>query len=241
VTERILALVPARGGSKGLPGKALRPLGGVPLVGHAIELARRCPEVALVVVSTDDAEIARTAEELGAHVPFMRPDALAEDETPMWPVVRHAVAALDAGGDRYDAILLLQPTSPGRLPGDVAAAVRLLGERPEVDGVVAVAEAEPHPVWASMVEEAGLLRPLIPEAWSYARRQDLPRVLNVNGALFLWRAGLVRDNVEDPSGTARLAGVEMPRSRSIDVDTLEDLETAEALLAAGLLHLPWLD
>jgi len=240
LTPRLLALVPARGGSKGLPGKALRPLGGMPLIGHTIELAHRCPAVARVVVSTDDSDIASTAERFGADVPFMRPPELAGDESPMWPVVRHALDELDADGSRYDAVLLLQPTSPGRLPEDVDAAVRALEARPDADGVVAVAEAEPNPVWAAMVEEAGALRPLLPSAWSYGRRQDLPRVMNVTGALFIWRATLVHENVEDPNESARLVGVEIPRLRSIDIDTAEDLEVAEALIAAGLLSLPWI-
>ena len=157
MTPRLLALVPARGGSKGLPGEALRPLGGVPLIGHAIELAQRCPAVVRIVVSTDDSEIASTAERFGADVPFMRPAELAADDRRCRPSSRHALDELDPDGSRYDAVLLLQPTSPGRLPEDVDAAVRILEARPDADGVVAVAESEPNPVWAAMVEEAGAL------------------------------------------------------------------------------------
>lgn len=240
MTGPLLALIPARGGSKGLPGKALAPLGGLPLIAHSIELARRCPEIERVVVSTDSPEIAAAARAAGAEVPFLRPSELAGDETPMWAVVRHALAELEAADAEYDAVLLLQPTSPARLPEDVHAAVALLAGRPDLDGVVGVTEAHPNPIWAAMVEQDGLLRPLLAEATSYVRRQDVPAVVNVNGVLFLWRAEFVRRHEHDPSASARIAGIEIPALRAIDIDSVEDLELAEALLRSGLVRLPWL-
>jgi CMP-N,N'-diacetyllegionaminic acid synthase len=232
----VLALIPARGGSKGLPRKALRPLAGLPLIAHSIELARRSPQVARIVVSTDDEEIAKVARDHGADVPFLRPAELARDETPMWPVVRHVLEQV--GGD-YDAVLLLQPTNPARLPEDVAAAVQLLVERPEADGVVAVSEPSFNPLWSAVVSTDGFVEPLVAEGAAYARRQDVPRVLRINGALYLWRTPFVR--AHDDAGSARLVGLEIPERRAIDIDTADDLELAELLVSEGLVRLPWLN
>jgi N-acylneuraminate cytidylyltransferase len=230
----LLALIPARGGSKGLPRKALRELAGLSLLGHAVELARRAPEIDRTFVSTDDEEIAAAARSLGAEV-LMRPGDLARDETPMWPVLRHA---LDAIADA-DTLLLLQPTCPARLPEDVTGSVRLLAEHPEADGVLGVSEPSFNPIWSGVVEDEGYLRPLLPGAATYGRRQDVPRTLRVNGSLYLWRAEFLRAHEDDPAGSARYVGWEVPERRAIDIDTAEDLELAELLIREGLLDLPW--
>lgn len=240
MSRGILALVPARGGSKGLPGKALAPLAGLPLVAHSIAVALRCPDVTRVVVSTDSEPIAETARAYGGEVP-LRPPELAQDDTPMWPVVRHALSELDPEGTAFRAVLLLQPTGPMRLPEDVAAAVRLLDGDPSADGVVGVSEAHPNPIWTAMVERDGVLCPLIEGAGSYARRQDVPRVLNINGLLYLWRTDLVRRREAAPDEWVRLVPLELPAQRAIDIDTADDLALAEAVIAAGLVRLPWLD
>jgi N-acylneuraminate cytidylyltransferase len=237
----ILAVIPARAGSKGLPGKNLLPLCGLPLVAHSIELALRCSEIDDVLVSTDSEEIASVARSFGASAPFLRPQELARDETPMWDVVRHALGEVDSDEARYDAVLLLQPTSPARLPEDVHRAVELLNDRPEADGVVAVSEPHDNPVWAAMVERDGYLEPLVPGGARYVRRQDVPRVLNVNGLLYLWRTQHIRAHDRQAVGTSRQLALEVPARRAIDVDTAEDLELAELLIREGLVELPWLD
>jgi N-acylneuraminate cytidylyltransferase len=237
--EPLLALIPARGGSKGLPGKALRCLAGMPLIAHSIELARRCPAIARVVVSTDSAEIADAARSFGADVPFMRPPELARDDTPMWPVVRHALGAIEANGDCFSGLLLLQPSNPARLPEDVDRAVSLLAGQDDADGALGVSEAINNPIWSAMVVRGGFLEALFPDAHSYARRQDVPRVLSVNGALYLWRTSFVHAHSEDPGAVARYLAVEIPARRAIDIDTPADLELAEALIRSGLVSLPW--
>jgi N-acylneuraminate cytidylyltransferase len=191
----------------------LRPLAGLPLVAHAIAFAQLCPEVDRIVVSTDSEEIADVARAHGADVPFLRPAELARDETPMWPVVRHALAELD----EQESVLLLQPTNPFRLPDDVARAAALLDARPDADGVAAVFE---------------------PGAGGYGRRQDVPRVLSLNALLYLWRAEFVRRS--DDQFAARLVPLEVPPRRGLDIDAAEDLELAELFVRAGLLQLPWL-
>src|SRR4051794_28788475 len=139
VIERILAVIPARGGSRGLPGKNLKELGGVPLVGHSIAAARTVSQVRRIVVSTDDEQVATVSRSLGADVPFLRPPELATDTAPTGPVVTHALAAAETQGDApYDAVLLLEPTSPLRDPARLAEAVSLLGGHPAADGAVSV-------------------------------------------------------------------------------------------------------
>src|SRR4051794_37978762 len=129
-----LAVIPARGGSRGLPGKNIRSLAGLPLLVHSLRCAALAPEIARTVVSTDSAKIAEVARAHGGDVPFLRPAALATDEAPMMPVLAHAVAAVEAEeGRAYGSVLLLDPTSPTRLPEDVTRAVALLEADPAAD------------------------------------------------------------------------------------------------------------
>jgi N-acylneuraminate cytidylyltransferase len=239
LSEPTLALIPARGGSKQLPDKALRTLAGLPLIVHSIELAKSCPEIDLVVVTTDSDRIAAVAREAGAEVPFLRPPELAQDDTPMWPVVRHALDTLEANGSVYGAIVLLQPTSPVRLPSDVTRAIELLESNPAADGVVAVSEPHHNPIWSAMVERDGFLIPLVPDGMQYGRRQDVPRVWDVNGVLYLWRTDHVRAHDATPDASCYLP-LPIPEPRAIDIDTIEDLEQAELLLREGIVRLPWL-
>jgi len=235
----ILAVVPARGGSKGLPGKNLRPLAGLSLLGHAVRLSERCPSLAATVVSTDDRAIADEATALGAEV-LMRPAELARDETPMWPVLQHALAALDADGSRYSALVLIDPTSPLRLPEEVERAVALLESRPDADGVVSVSEPHFKIVWQAVVAgEDGVLEALVPESGRFVRRQDVPPALFVNGGVYAWRSAFVRDGDDDWLRGRNLA-LETPELRARTIDTEEDLAVCEALLAAGVVRLPWL-
>lgn len=233
----ILALVPARGGSKGLPGKNVRPLAGRPLVAHAVRLALSCPEVARVVCSTDSEEIAAAAREAGAEVPFMRPAELCTDQAAMWPVVRHALdEASRIDNLDYGSVLLVDPTTPGRLVADVSQAVAQLEGDENADGVVGVSEPEFNPIWYCVVERDGFMSDLMPEARTYVRRQDVPRVFRINGALYLWRSDFVRsvDNWRD----GRLLMCEIPESRAVNIDTLADFQSAERAVAEGRIVLP---
>lgn len=236
---RVLAVVPARGGSKGLPGKNVLPLGGLPLIAHALRFAALCPEVARAIVSTDSKEIAQVAREHGGDVPFLRPAELARDDTGPWPVLKHALELVDPDGLEFDALLLLQPSNPFRLPDDLTAMARRLAESPEADGVVSVSDPGFDPVWVSVVERDGWMEHLVPEGVAYERRQDVPRSLRINGALYLWRTAFVRREARSwLAGRHRL--YEMPRTRVVDIDEAFDLELAEAMLGAGLVSLPWL-
>ncbi|MBX3112550.1 MAG: acylneuraminate cytidylyltransferase family protein [Fimbriimonadaceae bacterium] len=231
----VLALIPARGGSKGLPGKNIRPLAGRPLLAHSVALAKMCPAVAEVVCSTDSEEIAAVAREAGASVPWLRPDSLSGDTAAMWPVVRHALE--NTPGD-FGSVLLLDPTSPGRVPEDIAASVRRLEADDAADGVVGVSEPEFNPIWHCVVERDGRMADLVPEGRTYTRRQDLPRVFRINASLYLWRADFVRscDNWRD----GHMLLHEIPESRAIHIDTIDEFDAASRAIAEGRVTLPWL-
>lgn len=239
MTARVLAVVPARGGSKGLPGKNVVDLAGLPLIAHSLECARRCPSVQRTIVSTESPEIAEVALRHGGEVPFLRPPELARDDTPMWPVLRHALAELDPGADRYDVLLLLDPTSPGRVPEDVEGALRCLGARPDADGVVGVSRPGFNPIWHAVVEDDGLIRHLVPDGIRFGRRQDVPPVYRINASLYAWRTSFVAAETESWFNGRNLL-YEVPELRSFHIDEPEDLAVAEALLAARLVELPWL-
>jgi CMP-N,N'-diacetyllegionaminic acid synthase len=229
-----LALIPARGGSKGLPGKNVRALAGLPLIEHSLRLAALCPEVDRTVVSTESEEIASVARSAGGEV-LVRPAELAADETPMLPVLCHAVDALP----EYELLLLLDPTSPGRLPADVAAAHRLLAADPNADGVVSVSEPPFNPIWHAVVDRDGYLEPLLSEARAYSRRQDVPRVLRINAALYLFRTSFLRRETETWINGRHLI-LEIPEARAFHIDDEADLRRSELALEAGLVELPWL-
>jgi CMP-N,N'-diacetyllegionaminic acid synthase len=242
-TTRVLAVVPARGGSKGLPGKNVRPLAGLPLIGHSLGAARMVPAVTRCIVSTDSPEIAATATALGADVPFLRPAELARDETPMAPVLRHALASVEAEeGREYDVVLLMDPTSPARDPDEIERAVGLLAEHPDWDGVVSVSEPTFNPVWVGVrPAEDGTMARFFPDGVGVVRRQELPRYLRVNGNFYVWRAAFIR-RVESSWMDEGVHGmVEIPELRAFAIDYQYEFDLLEALVAQGTVRLPWLD
>lgn len=238
--DPVLAVIPARGGSKGLPGKNLRPLGGLPLIGHAIRCAERVPRIARTIISTDSPEIADTARALGGDVPFLRPPELARDDSPTMAVLQHALAFVEAAeGRRYGAVLLLEPTSPGRLPEDVAATFPLLEARPDADGVVGCSEPHFNPYYVGVLEREGVMVPAVPRPAGLTRRQDAPRFLRINGSVYLWRRDFLAAAPADWT-TGRHVPLVLPESRAVSIDELADLHVAEAMLEKGHWRLPWL-
>ena len=223
---RILGLVPARGGSKGIPRKNIRPLAGKPLIAWSIEAARSSRLLDTVVVSTDDAEIAAVARAHGALTPFMRPAELARDDTPGVDPVLHALRQLP----EFDAVVLMQPTSPLRVVADIDACIDQAGTL-QADCVVSVCEPGRHPAWMYRIDERQRLRPLL-EQPAATRRQDLPAVYAANGALYFAKADwLARTRT---FMTAETAAFVMPPERSVDLDTLMDWKLAELLLEERL-------
>jgi CMP-N,N'-diacetyllegionaminic acid synthase len=185
---RVLGLVPARSGSKGVPGKNLRPLAGLPLIEYAARAGHASGVLDRIVLSTDSAAIADAGRRAGLEVPFMRPPELAADDSPMLAVIRHALAALDASGWSADVLVLLQPTSPLRTPRHVRDAVTLLGET-NADSVVTVLEVPRHlsPDYVMRIEH-GMLRPFLPDGARITRRQDARPAYAREGTVYTcWR------------------------------------------------------
>jgi N-acylneuraminate cytidylyltransferase len=238
----LLAVIPARGGSKGLPGKNVRPLAGLPLIAHSIQCASMCPEIDRCIVSTDSEQIAECARFHGGDVPFLRPAALAQDDTPTVPVMQHALSEMERiDGRQYESLLFLDPTSPGRTPADVRLALSMLEEDPECTGVVGVSEPHFNPRWVCVEERNGYLAPAFPQGGTYLRRQDVPPVYRINATLYLWRRNYVLDAPRAPFATeGRHKMLIVPESRAMHIDSLEDFQLAEILIREGIVRLPWL-
>lgn len=216
----VLALVPARGGSKGIPRKNLAPVAGKPLLAWTLECAAAARSLTRIVVSTDDGEIAAAAS--GAEV-LRRPPELATDETTMLDVVRHALAALGPP----DVLVLLQPTSPLRRPEDVDGAVELLVQS-GADSVVTVVEVPHGFAPGSLLQLDG--DRVVPLGIPATRRQDKPVVYARNGPAVL---ALRPERLGDDLYGADVRGHPMPQERSLDVDTPYDLKLADLLLRGG--------
>lgn len=227
---RVLGIVTARGGSKGVPRKNVRPIAGKPLIAWTAAAAAASTRLARTVVSTDDDEIARIARESGLEVPFMRPAELAKDDTPTLPVLQHVVRMLEAAGDRYDAVCLLQPTNPCRTGSMIDDCIALL-ESSQADSVISVLPipAEHHPCWAFFGNADGDLRLAMGGTVPIPRRQDLPPAFHRDGSIYVTR----RDVLLGGSlyGT-RVVGHAVEASRSVNIDSFDDWARAEALLSA---------
>lgn len=240
MSSRVLAVVPARGGSSGLPGKNIRPFAGLPLIAHSLRCAALTPAITRTVVSTDSPEIAAVARAHGGDAPFLRPAELAKSDTPMWPVLRHTLAEVEkAEGSRYDFLVLLDPTSPTRTPDEIASALKRLSEDRDAVGIVSVHAPSYSPIWHTVVEKDGAMADFV-DGGLYSRRQDVPTVLVINGLLYVWRADFVRRCESGWRGQGRHLMLETPALRACSIDTLEEFAAMEALVKASLVPLPWL-
>jgi len=219
---KVVGLIPARGGSKGIPRKNIKPIAGKPLIAWTIESALDSKLLDSVVVSTEDNEIAKVARECGAQVPFMRPSDLAQDNTPGIEPVLHAMQMLP----EYDAVILLQPTSPLRNTEDIDAIIKL-SQNHQAPSVVSVSEPAKHPYWMYQVDDNNRLQTLI-NVPPVSNRQELPQVYVLNGALYYARTNWLKENCTFV--TSETLAYVMPVERSIDVDTLMDWKLAELLL-----------
>jgi CMP-N,N'-diacetyllegionaminic acid synthase len=239
--RRLLAVIPARSGSKGLARKNIRELAGVPLLAHSILLAGICPEITRTVVSTDSQEIADIALRYGGEVPFLRPAELAEDQSSMWPVLRHALAEAEKEeGKTYDFLLLLDPTSPAREPRDVTCAFQKLEGKPDAAGIVGVSQPDFNPAWHCVVEQGGWMADLMQGASDINRRQDAKPIYRINGSLYIWRSQFVREGSDSWRDAGKYLLYETPEIRSMSIDTEEEFRKAELLVKEGLISLPWL-
>jgi CMP-N-acetylneuraminic acid synthetase len=226
--SEVVALVTARGGSKGIPRKNLCLLADKPLIAWSILAALGCRPPLRVLVSTDDAEIAHTARAWGAEVPFLRPPALARDDSPHLAVVLHALDWVEQDSGRLpDYLLLLQPTSPLRTSEDIECAIALAHEK-NADSVVGVCTAHHHPWLVKRATPEGWLVDYVENRLAYPRRQDFPPALALNGALYLIRPQVLRE--QRTFLPARTCPYIMPAARSLDIDDSWDLHLARLIM-----------
>ena len=222
--KKILAIIPARGGSKGVPRKNIKMLAGKPLIAWTIEEAQKSKFIDDCIVSTEDEEIKSVAEQWGGNVPFMRPVELAQDDTPGIEPVLHAIKMMPG----YDYVVLLQVTSPLRTVEDIDGAIASCLDN-RCKSCVSVTEAEHSPYWMYRMDEWNHLKPLlqVSKAESY-QRQKLPKVYQLNGAVYVVEVDFVRRQREFIG--RKTFGYTMPQERSHDIDSIYDFEVAEIMI-----------
>ncbi|MEX2459819.1 MAG: acylneuraminate cytidylyltransferase family protein [Paenibacillaceae bacterium] len=221
--KTILALIPARGGSKGVIRKNIRNIAGKPLMAWTIEAAKKSKYIDRLVLSSEDAEIINVALKWGCEAPFVRPEYLALDETPGIEPVIHAINTLP----RYDYVVLLQPTSPLRSTADIDGCIEMCLSQ-SANACVSVTEPDKSPYWMYTLDDQNMMKPLLNKDQGITRRQDLPLIVALNGAIYIAKSDwlLNKKSFVSHETIAYL----MPKNRSIDVDTELDLLLIEFIL-----------
>ena len=227
---KVLSIIPARGGSKGVPRKNIKGLSGKPLIAWTIEEALKSCRLEKVIVSTDDKEIKETSLEWGAEVPFVRSEELATDSARAIPVLQNAVSFMQGKGFQYDAIMMLQPTSPLRLARDIDGCIGMLADDTACSSVISVTEVgEFHPARMKYIEDSILVDPPFCEAYENQPRQELKPMYIRNGAVYLVRTNVLMES-SSLKGSRSRAYI-MPRKRSVNIDSKYDFELAEWLMS----------
>ncbi len=231
--KKILGIITARGGSKGIPGKNIKELLGKPLIAWTIERALECKYLERTIVSTDDDEIAEISKKYGAEVPFKRPDHLADDSAPTWPVLQHALKFVEDDLKRsFDAIVLLQPTSPLREKEDIDGCVETFLNN-DCEAVMSVCESLDNPYFNIMeINQNGFLEKCKKASPIPTRRQDAPPVFISNGAVYVFdRAAIWKEKQAD---VEKILPFLMSREKSLDIDDEADWEKAASQLKQKL-------
>lgn len=229
----VLCTICARGGSKGVPHKNIRELSGKPLLAYTIEQALNCAFIDRTVVSTDSQDIARIARKYGAEVPFMRPAELARDDSAKLPVIQHAVKYyMDKLNFFPDYVIDLDPTSPLRIKEDIEKCMNLIVSDPGCDSVITGYLSNKNPYF-NMVEIGpdGFARTSKQTDRVIVRRQDAPVVYAENASVYVWKTRVLLNETDVVSGRVKL--IEMPQSRSIDIDSETDFKLVEFLMKGG--------
>lgn len=222
--KSILAIIPARGGSKGIPRKNIRDLAGKPLIAWTIEEAKKSKYIDRLILSSEDAEIISVANAWGCKAPFVRPVELSQDDTPGIKPVIHAISVLP---EKYDYVLLLQPTSPFRCVADIDGCIAHCIQI-DAKACVSVTEPEKNPYWMYLLDDKERLHPLIETAINFNRRQDLPKVYALNGALYVADCAWLLKT--ETFMSVETIAYKMPKERSVDIDSDADFRFAEFLM-----------
>jgi CMP-N-acetylneuraminic acid synthetase len=224
--KKILAIVPARGGSKRLPRKNIMPLFDKPLIAWSIEAATKSKYIDNVIVSSDSEEILEVARAFGANVPFIRPKELAADDTRSIDVVIHALNFYKE--EKYDFVILLQPTSPLRDEEDIDRAIEYFFSK-NATSVIGVCEVEHSPLWSNTLDESMSMDNFLDDKYNNSRSQDLPTYYRINGAFYMSQTGSVLKN-ETFFTKKDIYAYLMSQEHSVDIDTFFDFITAESIL-----------
>lgn len=225
---KILAIIPARGGSKGIPNKNIKLLGNKPLLQYTSDIALQSKAFDKVVLSSDSDAIIKIAKNLGVEVPFKRPDSLAEDTTPTLPVIQHVLDFYESRGEFFDAVCLLQVTSPFRTVSFLDQAITTFIAK-NTDSLISVQKV-PHefnPHWTFEVTEEGFLSISTGESKLIPRRQELPIAYHRDGSIYLTKTSVIKQN--SLYGDS-IAYVQSPKESAINIDTLKDWIEAEKYL-----------
>ena len=227
----ILVIIPARGGSKGIPGKNIKLLGGKPLIYYAIDVARAIVDDTHICVSTDDDQIIRVVEQYGLSVPFIRPTELATDTAGSYGVLLHALSFYESKGEHFDAVVLLQVTSPFRTVNHVREALNLYNK--DLDMVVSVKETDSNPYYLCFEEDTEGMLHISKGDGHYTRRQDCPPVYEYNGAIYIINPERMKAMPLNKF-KKRVKSV-MDREHSVDLDTMMDWMIAEYMITNKLV------
>ena len=224
----MLAIIPARGGSKSVPGKNIKPLWDKPLIAYTIEAAQAAKSIDRLILSTDDEEISEVAQKFGVEIPFIRPAELAKDTSQAIDNYIYTMDRLNAESSKqYNDFIVLQPTSPFRTAADIDNAVELFCEK-NADSVISVCEASHPPMWAKKIDPAGVLKDYFDNNIGNKNRQELEPSFMPNGAIFILKLSLLKSRHSYYSD--RTYAYVMPPERSLDIDTPLDFEFAEFLM-----------
>lgn len=230
---RPLIIIPARGGSKGIPHKNIKELGGKPLICYAIDAARKFTTDDNICVSTDDDAIIKVVEDYGLHVPFKRPEYLATDHAGTNGVLLHALNFYEEKGNVYDVVILLQATSPFRRTEDVAEAAKLYDE--SIDMVTSVMLAKCNPYYDGFEDDENGLLVISKGNGTIERRQDAPRVWQQNGAVYVINPAQLK--AKGLAGMTKIRKYVMDELHSLDLDNMLDWKIAEIMLKDNLVEI----
>lgn len=224
----MLAIIPARGGSKGLPGKNIKELAGQPLISYAIETAKKSKYITRIIISTDDYEIAKIARQYDGEVPFMRPKELATDTAKAIDTYLYTIDELNKNSSELiEEFIVLQPTSPLRSTGDIDGAIEMF-KKNRADSVISVVEAEHPPNWYKKITTEGKLKNYF-EINNNLNRQEYEKTYIPNGAIFIFRYSILKE--KKSYYTDNTYPYIMTRENSIDIDDLLDFKLAETLIS----------